>query len=343
MGIPSFRVRGMYLAIVTLAFANAAYAWLFHQRIFNGGRDASRYEPDHLRIGSLDLSDRRTYYLVCLAALGGDRAHGQPAAPFGRGPGARGRARQRGVGRGVHHRPPGDEAVGLRPRRRSGRVRGRAADGAAHQRPGRPVPGRHVPVGRLDGGDRRSGVGVRRRHRHPLGRRAARHLRHQRDGRPAHLRRRAARADHVLPRRPGAGGLRHPGGDRSGGRRGGCPRPRPRTRGPRPSFAASDWTATGDDAAGRHPRPGGARPRRHVRRAADRRRRRPARRPQRGRRPHRRQRRRQDHDHERHRRLRPRRGPRRAARPRHQLARPPPAGPSGASGARSRTPGCSAT
>ena len=69
MGIPSFRVRGMYLAIVTLAFANAAYAWLFHQRIFNAGRDASRYEPDHLRIGSLDLSDRRTYYLVCLASL----------------------------------------------------------------------------------------------------------------------------------------------------------------------------------------------------------------------------------------------------------------------------------
>ena len=69
MGIPSFRVRGMYLAIVTLAFANAAYAWLFHQRIFNAGRDASRYEPDHLRIGSLDLSDRRTYYLVCLVAL----------------------------------------------------------------------------------------------------------------------------------------------------------------------------------------------------------------------------------------------------------------------------------
>ena len=69
MGIPSFRVRGMYLAIVTLAFANAAYAWLFHQRIFNAGRDAARYEPDHLRIGSLDLSDRRTYYLACLAAL----------------------------------------------------------------------------------------------------------------------------------------------------------------------------------------------------------------------------------------------------------------------------------
>lgn len=69
MGIPSFRVRGMYLAIVTLAFANAAYAWLFRQRIFNAGRDAARYEPDHLRIGSLDLSDRRTYYLSCLAAL----------------------------------------------------------------------------------------------------------------------------------------------------------------------------------------------------------------------------------------------------------------------------------
>ena len=69
MGIPSFRVRGMYLAIVTLAFANAAYAWLFHQRIFNGGRDAARYEPTHLHIGSLDLSDRRAFYLVCLAML----------------------------------------------------------------------------------------------------------------------------------------------------------------------------------------------------------------------------------------------------------------------------------
>ncbi len=69
MGIPSFRVRGMYLAIVTLAFANAAYAWLFRQRIFNAGRDASRYEPAHLRIGTLDLSDRRTFYLFCLGSL----------------------------------------------------------------------------------------------------------------------------------------------------------------------------------------------------------------------------------------------------------------------------------
>ena len=51
---------------------------------------------------------------------GDDRAHGQPAAPLGCGSGPRGRARQRAVGGGVHHRPPGDEAVGLRPRRRAG-------------------------------------------------------------------------------------------------------------------------------------------------------------------------------------------------------------------------------
>ncbi len=126
MGIPSFRVRGMYLAIVTLAFANAAYAWLFHQRIFNGGRDASRYEPDHLRIGSLDLSDRRTLLPRLPRRAGDDRAHGQPAAPLGCGSGPRGGAGQRAVGGGVHHRPPGDEAVGLRPRRRAGGVRGRA-------------------------------------------------------------------------------------------------------------------------------------------------------------------------------------------------------------------------
>ncbi len=94
---------------------------------------------------------------------GDDRAHGQPAAPLGRGSGARGRARQRAVGGRVHHRPPGDEAVGLRPRRRAGRVRRRAAHGPAHQRAGRPVPGRHVAVGRLDGRDRRPGVGRRAR------------------------------------------------------------------------------------------------------------------------------------------------------------------------------------
>jgi ABC-type branched-subunit amino acid transport system ATPase component/ABC-type branched-subunit amino acid transport system permease subunit len=69
MGLPSFRVRGMYLAIVTLAFANAAYAWFFYQGIFTDGRASARYQPSHLRIGSLDLSSRRTYYLVCLAVL----------------------------------------------------------------------------------------------------------------------------------------------------------------------------------------------------------------------------------------------------------------------------------
>ncbi len=69
MGIPAFRVRGMYLAIVTLAFANAASAWLFHQGVFTAGGVSARYEPDHLRIGSLDLTDRRTFYLVCLGVL----------------------------------------------------------------------------------------------------------------------------------------------------------------------------------------------------------------------------------------------------------------------------------
>ena len=173
MGIPSFRVRGMYLAIVTLAFANAAYAWLFHQRIFNGGRDASRYEPDHLRIGSLDLSDRRTYYLVCLAALVTIVLMAN-------------RLRRSGVGRAlvaVRDNEPSAAAFTIAPRATklsafalAGGLAGFAGAllmALRHQRPGRPVPGRHVAVGRLDGRDRRSGVGGGRRHRHAVGRRAA--------------------------------------------------------------------------------------------------------------------------------------------------------------------------
>ena len=84
-----------------------------------------RYEPDHLRIGSLDLSDRRTYYLVCLAALVTIVLMAN-------------RLRRSGVGRALvavrDNEPsaaaytiaPGDEAVGLRPRRRAGGVRRRA-------------------------------------------------------------------------------------------------------------------------------------------------------------------------------------------------------------------------
>ena len=44
IGVPTLRLRGDYIAIVTLAFANAAYAWFFHQRIFNAGHDAARHE-----------------------------------------------------------------------------------------------------------------------------------------------------------------------------------------------------------------------------------------------------------------------------------------------------------
>ena len=344
MGIPSFRVRGMYLAIVTLAFANAAYAWLFHQRIFNGGRDAARYEPDHLRIGSLDLSDRRTYYLVCLAALVVVVLMANRLRRSGVGSGARGRPRQRGVGRGVHHRP---RATKLSAFALAGGLAGFAGallmalltNARADQFP---VDMSLSAVSMAVIGGLASAAGAVIGTLWVVG--LPGRLRHQRDGQPAHLGRRAARADHVLPRRPGAGGLRHPRSASFARSSGGCPRPPARPSAVRLGRVAPrpDAERASTPPAGRA-RPGGAGPRRHVRRAADRRRRRPPRRPARGRRAHRRQRGRQDHDHERHRRLRPRRGPRRAARPTTSARCPPPAGPSGASAARSRTPGCSAT
>ena len=69
LGFPSFRLRGMQLAIVTMVFAVAAYTWWFRQEIFNGGGVSARYEPSSLDLGWVDLGDRRTYYLLCLTVL----------------------------------------------------------------------------------------------------------------------------------------------------------------------------------------------------------------------------------------------------------------------------------
>ncbi len=69
VGIPAFRLRGMQLAIVTLVLGVAAYTWAFNQRVFNNGRPSARYEPSSLDLGWIDLRERRTYYVLCLAVL----------------------------------------------------------------------------------------------------------------------------------------------------------------------------------------------------------------------------------------------------------------------------------
>ena len=261
MGIPSFRVRGMYLAIVTLAFANAAYAWLFHQRIFNGGRDAARYEPDppaH-RLARPQrpphLLPRRAWRSLVVVVLMANRL------------------RRSGVGRAlvaVRDNEASAAAFTIAPRATklsafalAGGLAGFAGallmalltNARADQFP---VDMSLSAVSMAVIGGLASAAGAVIGTLWVVG--LPGHLRQQPDGRPAHLRRRAARADHVLPRRPGAGGLRHPREPSFGRSSGGSPQPPlgPRWSGcpPRPGRArAIDADAP---PAGRA-EPGGAR------------------------------------------------------------------------------------
>lgn len=70
IGFPALRVKGMYLAIVTLAFAVASAQWLFQQHIFTGGNTVM-FLPRQKIFGFLDLRSERTYYYLCLAVLVG--------------------------------------------------------------------------------------------------------------------------------------------------------------------------------------------------------------------------------------------------------------------------------
>ncbi len=72
IGIPALRVRGLYLAVATLAFAVAAANWLFIQDVFTGGSSATRPVAKPV-IGPIDFGDpdtgRQSFYWLCLLAL----------------------------------------------------------------------------------------------------------------------------------------------------------------------------------------------------------------------------------------------------------------------------------
>ncbi|MEJ5254375.1 MAG: ABC transporter permease [Acidimicrobiales bacterium] len=68
IGLPALRIRGLFLAVVTFAFALASSFWLLspkHFRWIPGGR----FERPAL-FGFIDTSSDRTMYLVALATLG---------------------------------------------------------------------------------------------------------------------------------------------------------------------------------------------------------------------------------------------------------------------------------
>lgn len=67
IAFPALRIRGLFLAMVTLGFAVASQGWLFDRNVFVGADGQIRVQPGTL--GPLDLGDERTYYYLCLATL----------------------------------------------------------------------------------------------------------------------------------------------------------------------------------------------------------------------------------------------------------------------------------
>jgi ABC-type branched-subunit amino acid transport system ATPase component/ABC-type branched-subunit amino acid transport system permease subunit len=73
IGLPALRVKGLFLAVTTLAFAVAASSWLFNQPFFTGGTSSPRpprkpvidWGPIEIDFGA----SRRSYYYLCLVAL----------------------------------------------------------------------------------------------------------------------------------------------------------------------------------------------------------------------------------------------------------------------------------
>jgi ABC-type branched-subunit amino acid transport system ATPase component/ABC-type branched-subunit amino acid transport system permease subunit len=70
VGLPALRVKGLFLAVTTLAFGFMAGSWMFNRPFWNGGRQsirsAIRERPEALGI---DFGEPRNYYYLCLAFL----------------------------------------------------------------------------------------------------------------------------------------------------------------------------------------------------------------------------------------------------------------------------------
>ena len=73
VGLPALRVRGLFLAITTLAFAVASATWLFSQDFFTGGTSFPRpADKPVLNLGPIHIdfaASRKNYYFLCLVSL----------------------------------------------------------------------------------------------------------------------------------------------------------------------------------------------------------------------------------------------------------------------------------
>ena len=65
IGLPALRIRGLFLGVTTLAFAVAAYAWIFQWQILNTDQPVTR----PYIFGFLDVTGERPFFFVCLTGL----------------------------------------------------------------------------------------------------------------------------------------------------------------------------------------------------------------------------------------------------------------------------------
>ncbi len=68
VGLPALRVRGLYLAVTTLAFAVMAQTWLFRQSVFVRSGGSATLRPQEFGPWRFP-TDRRAYYYFCLVVL----------------------------------------------------------------------------------------------------------------------------------------------------------------------------------------------------------------------------------------------------------------------------------
>ena len=69
IGLPALRMKGLFLAVATLAFAVASANWLLSQDVFTGGSTATR-PVTAPSIGPIDFAEsRRSFYFLCLGSL----------------------------------------------------------------------------------------------------------------------------------------------------------------------------------------------------------------------------------------------------------------------------------
>ena len=124
VGLPALRLRGLLLAIATLAFALATFSWLLRQDWAFGAGLSSRPAS----VFGIELTTSRGVLLCGAGRVRGGAGRRHRAAPILLRPLAGGGARQRGRRPSVADRPPAPPVAGLCLRRVRGR-RGRRDPG----------------------------------------------------------------------------------------------------------------------------------------------------------------------------------------------------------------------